>query len=59
MLINQTLDKLEALGLFGMVLGVREQLEVLMSGASIVELSTILPETIRRIHALARRAASR
>jgi DNA replication protein DnaC len=27
MLINQTLDKLEALGLFGMVLGVREQLE--------------------------------
>src|SRR5438309_12035987 len=25
--INQTLDKLEALGLFGMVLGVREQLE--------------------------------
>jgi len=27
MLINQTLDKLEALGLFGMLLGVREQLE--------------------------------
>ena len=27
MLINQTLDKLEALGLFGMVLGLREQLE--------------------------------
>ncbi len=27
MLINQTLDKLETLGLFGMVLGVREQLE--------------------------------
>src|ERR1700694_4724579 len=27
MLINQTLDKIEALGLFGMVLGVREQLE--------------------------------
>jgi IstB-like ATP binding protein len=27
MLINQTLDKLEALGLFGMVLGAREQLE--------------------------------
>src|SRR6516164_5031274 len=27
MLINQTLDKLESLGLFGMVLGVREQLE--------------------------------
>src|ERR1051326_8778012 len=27
MLINQTLDKLEALGLFGMALGVREQLE--------------------------------
>src|SRR6266704_6813253 len=27
MLINQTLDKLEALGLFGMGLGVREQLE--------------------------------
>ena len=27
MLINQTLDKLEALGLFGVVLGVREQLE--------------------------------
>src|SRR5260370_13229626 len=27
MLINQTLDKLDALGLFGMGLGVREQLE--------------------------------
>ena len=27
MLINQTLDKLEVLGLFGMVLGLREQLE--------------------------------
>ena len=27
MLINQTLDKLDALGLFGMVLGLREQLE--------------------------------
>ena len=27
MLINQTLDKLDALGLFGMALGVREQLE--------------------------------
>src|SRR6266851_3816697 len=27
MLINQTLDKLEALGLFGMLLGLREQLE--------------------------------
>src|SRR5947199_8865697 len=27
MLINQTLDKLEALGLFGMLLGAREQLE--------------------------------
>ena len=27
MLINQTLDKLDALGLFGMRLGVREQLE--------------------------------
>jgi hypothetical protein len=27
MLINQTLDKLEVLGLVGMVLGVREQLE--------------------------------
>ena len=27
MLLNQTLDKLEALGLFGMLLGVREQLE--------------------------------
>jgi DNA replication protein DnaC len=27
MLINQTLDKLEALGLFGMALGLREQLE--------------------------------
>src|SRR5437764_2049124 len=27
MLINQTLDKLEALGLFGMLFGVREQLE--------------------------------
>src|SRR5438046_1544285 len=27
MLINQTLDKLETLGLFGMVLGLREQLE--------------------------------
>src|SRR6266849_866670 len=27
MLIYQTLDKLEALGLFGMVLGLREQLE--------------------------------
>src|SRR6202165_4446551 len=27
MLINQTLDKLEGLGLFGMVLGLREQLE--------------------------------
>jgi hypothetical protein len=27
MLINQTLDKLDALGLFGMVMGLREQLE--------------------------------
>src|ERR671923_1890703 len=27
MLINQTLDKLDALGLFGMAMGVREQLE--------------------------------
>src|SRR6516164_6515212 len=27
MLINQTLDKLEVLGLFGMALGLREQLE--------------------------------
>ena len=27
MLINQTLDKLDALGLFGMGLGLREQLE--------------------------------
>ena len=27
MLINQTLDKLDALGLFGMTLGLREQLE--------------------------------
>src|SRR5437868_417555 len=27
MLINQTLDKLDALGLFGMALGLREQLE--------------------------------
>src|ERR671928_902084 len=27
MLLNQTLDKLDALGLFGMVLGLREQLE--------------------------------
>ena len=27
MLLQQTLDKLEALGLFGMVLGLREQLE--------------------------------
>ena len=27
MLINQTLDQLDALGLFGMVLGLREQLE--------------------------------
>ncbi|HEY6355236.1 MAG TPA: AAA family ATPase, partial [Burkholderiaceae bacterium] len=27
MLLTQTLDKLDALGLFGMVLGLREQLE--------------------------------
>src|SRR5438874_2197044 len=27
MLLNQTLDKLDALGLFGMALGLREQLE--------------------------------
>ncbi len=27
MLINQTLDKLDALGLYGMTLGLREQLE--------------------------------
>jgi len=27
MLINQTLDELDALGLFGMTLGLREQLE--------------------------------
>ena len=29
MLINQTLDKLDALGLFGMGLGLREQLSLI------------------------------